>query len=118
MCTACGADLTEANWASETVETERASINMSHDHTGLKVSHDVARKTEHNTQKNLLRHRKLSLVVDLDQTIIHACVDPTIEKWQKDPNSPNHKVVQDIRSFWLDDATGGQTYYIKLRPGL
>ncbi|KAH8175203.1 NLI interacting factor-like phosphatase domain-containing protein [Sarocladium implicatum] len=118
MCTACGADLTEANWASETVETERASINMSHDHTGLKVSHDVARKTEHNTQKNLLRHRKLSLVVDLDQTIIHACVDPTIEKWQKDPSSPNHSVVQDIRSFWLDDATGGQTYYIKLRPGL
>ncbi|KAK0385516.1 hypothetical protein NLU13_6696 [Sarocladium strictum] len=118
MCTVCGADMTEANWASETVETERASINMSHDHTGLKVSQNVARKAEYNAQKTLLRQRKLSLVVDLDQTIIHACVDPTIEKWKNDPSSPNHAVVQDICSFWLDDATGGQTYYIKLRPGL
>lgn len=118
MCTVCGADMTEADWASETVETERASINMSHDHIGLKVSQNVARKAEHNAQKTLLRQRKLSLVVDLDQTIIHACVDPTIDKWKKDPTSPNHAVVQNIRSFWLDDATGGQTYYIKLRPGL
>jgi RNA polymerase II subunit A-like phosphatase len=118
MCTVCGADMTEANWASETSGTERANINMSHDHTGLKVSQNVARRAEHNAQKTLLRQRKLSLVVDLDQTIIHACVDPTIDKWKNDPSSPNHAVVQDIRSFWLDDATGGQTYYIKMRPGL
>ena len=37
----------------------------------------------------LLKNRKLILVVDLDQTVIHAAVDPTIEKWQSDPSNPD-----------------------------
>lgn len=118
MCSLCGADMTEANWAAEELDADRAKINMTHDQTGLMVSDQVAERAEYETQKSLIRSQKLSLVVDLDQTIIHACVDPTVEKWMSDPSSPNHAVVQDIKSFWLDDAGGGQTYYIKLRPGL
>ncbi|KGQ09416.1 RNA polymerase II subunit A C-terminal domain phosphatase [Beauveria bassiana D1-5] len=123
LCSLCGADMTETNWASEQRDSERAMINMTHDQTGLMVSENVAQKAEHDTQKRLLRHRKLSLVVDLDQTIIHACIEPTVGEWQRDPLNPNHSAVKDVRSFQLNDdgprgLASGCTYYIKLRPGL
>ena len=69
----------------------------------------------------MLKSKKLSLVVDLDQTIIHATVDPTVAEWQQDPNNPNHEAVKSVRAFQLvDDGPGarGCWYYIKLRPGL
>lgn len=123
LCSLCGADMTETNWASEERDTDRAMINMTHDQTGLMVSQSVARKAEHDAQKRLLRQRKMSLVVDLDQTIIHACIEPTIGEWQRDPSNPNHDAVKDVKSFQLNDdgprgLATGHTYYIKLRPGL
>ncbi|XP_044717689.1 NLI interacting factor-like phosphatase domain-containing protein [Hirsutella rhossiliensis] len=123
LCSLCGADMTEVNWASEEKDTDRAMINMTHDQTGLMVSESVAMKAEHDTQKRLLRQRKLSLVVDLDQTIIHACIEPTVGEWQRDPSNPNHDAVKDVKSFQLNDdgprgLASGCTYYIKLRPGL
>ena len=60
-------------------------------------------------------------MVDLDQTIIHATVDPTVAEWQKDPNNPNYEAIKDVKAFQLvDDGPGGRGtwYYIKLRPGL
>jgi RNA polymerase II subunit A-like phosphatase len=68
-----------------------------------------------------LKQRKLSLVVDLDQTIIHATVDPTVAEWQEDEENPNHRAVKDVKAFQLvDEGPGGRGcwYYIKLRPGL
>lgn len=123
LCSLCGADMTEINWASEERDMDRANINMTHDQTGLMVSESVATRTEHESQKRLLKNRKLSLVVDLDQTIIHACIDPTVGEWQSDPNNPNHDAVKDVQAFQLSDdgprgITSGCTYYIKLRPGL
>ncbi|KAM5341854.1 hypothetical protein ACJ41O_014885 [Fusarium nematophilum] len=123
LCSLCGADMTEINWAAETRDTDRAMINMTHDQTDLLVSKSVAMRAEHESQKRLLRQRKLSLVVDLDQTIIHACIEPTIGEWQRDPSNPNHKAVKDVKSFQLNDdgprgLASGCTYYIKLRPGL
>lgn len=123
LCSLCGADMTEINWATEERDTDRAMINMTHDQTGLMVSENVAKKAEHDTQKRLLRQRKLSLVVDLDQTIIHACIEPTVGEWQRDPTNPNHDAVKHVRAFQLNDdgprgLASGCTYYIKLRPGL
>ncbi|KAK2678009.1 FCP1 homology domain [Fusarium oxysporum f. sp. vasinfectum] len=123
LCSLCGADMTEINWASDNLDTDRAMINMSHDQTVLRVSESVATKAEHENQKRLLRQRKLSLVVDLDQTIIHACIEPTIGEWKNDPTNPNYEAVKDVRDFQLNDdgprgLTSGCTYYIKLRPGL
>jgi RNA polymerase II subunit A C-terminal domain phosphatase len=123
LCSLCGADMTEYNWAMEGREADRAMINMTHDQTGLMVSQSVAMKAEHDAQKRLLRQRKLSLVVDLDQTIIHACIDPTVGEWQSDPQNPNHGAVKDVRSFQLSDdgprgLASGCTYYVKMRPGL
>lgn len=60
-------------------------------------------------------------MVDLDQTIIHATVDPTVAEWQQDRNNPNHEAVRSVKAFQLvDDGPGarGCWYYIKLRPGL
>ncbi|KZL82419.1 fcp1-like phosphatase [Colletotrichum incanum] len=124
LCAICGKDMTEVNWASDQRDTQRATINMTHDQTGLMVSGDLAARAEHETQKRLLRQRKLSLVVDLDQTIIHACIEPTVGEWMEDPSNPNYEAVKDVKKFQLNDegprgmVTSGCWYYIKMRPGL
>jgi TFIIF-interacting CTD phosphatase-like protein len=46
----------------------------------------------------LLETRRLSLIVDLDQTIIHAAFDPTVGEWMKDENNANHPAT---RVSWL-----------------
>ncbi|KAI1848446.1 hypothetical protein JX266_005752 [Neoarthrinium moseri] len=123
LCTRCGKDMLESNWAAGTLDVERATIAMVHDNVALKVSPQEAAKKELELQERLLEARKLSLVVDLDQTVIHACVEPTIKDWQSDPNNPNYEAVKDVRSFELDDGPKQKdqpkcSYYIKLRPGL
>ena len=94
---------------------------MSHSNTALKVSQKEASRISEESKQRLLDSRKLSLVVDLDQTIIHATVDPTVAEWRKDPSNPNYDAVKDVRAFQLiDDGPGGHGcwYYIKLRPNL
>jgi RNA polymerase II subunit A-like phosphatase len=123
MCGMCGKDMTEMSWASASDDTDRAKINMIHDQTALRVSEEEASRAEEELQRRLLKNRKLSLVVDLDQTIIHACIEPTVGDWQDDPNSPNHEAVKDVAKFQLkDEGVRGLAsacwYYIKMRPGL
>ncbi|OTA89367.1 hypothetical protein M434DRAFT_52094, partial [Hypoxylon sp. CO27-5] len=122
LCAICGKDMKEATYASESLDTERATVAMVHDNVALTVSTDQAARAEMQLQRRLLKDRKLSLVVDLDQTIIHACIDPTVGEWQRDPSNPNYEAVKDVRSFQLDDgprgAASGCWYYIKMRPGL
>lgn len=94
---------------------------MAHDTPHLTISKEEATSVDEEAKRRLLSSRKLSLVVDLDQTIIHAAVDPTIAEWQKDKDNPNYEAVKDVRAFQLiDDGPGmrGCWYYIKLRPGL
>ena len=76
---------------------------------------------EEEAKRRLLNSKKLSLVVDLDLTIIHATVDPTVAEWQNDPNHVNHEAVKNVQTFQLvDDGPGSRQciYYVKLRPGL
>ena len=99
----------------------RATIHMAHDNAGLTVSQREAARLEDDAKRRLLSSRKLSLVVDLDQTIIHATVDPTVGEWMGDKNNANYEALSDVRTFQLmDDGPGmhGCWYYIKLRPGL
>ncbi len=94
---------------------------MIHDNVALTVSQDEATRAEDEAKRRLLSLKKLSLVVDLDQTVIQATVDPTVAEWQKDPDNPNHDAVKDVRAFQLtEEGPGGNGcwYYIKLRPGL
>ncbi|KAI9740807.1 MAG: Carboxy-terminal domain (CTD) phosphatase [Claussenomyces sp. TS43310] len=123
LCVVCGKDMNETSWASDSKDADRARINMIHDQTLLSVSQTEASRAEEQLQRRLLENRKLSLVVDLDQTIIHACIEPTIGEWQQDMNSPNHEAVKDVKKFQLADdgprgLASGCWYYIKMRPGL
>ena len=99
----------------------RAPIQMVHDNTALTVSEKEATRVEEDAKRRLLSKRKLSLVVDLDQTIIHATVDPTVGEWMQDKDNPNYKALSDVRPFQLIDEGPGMRgcwYYVKLRPGL
>ena len=121
LCTNCGKDMTTVQYNSTAKNTSRATVNTVHGHTQLLVSQAEASKADEEAKRRLLDSKKLSLVVDLDQTIIHATVDPTVAEWQKDPSNPNYDAVKGVRAFQLlDDGPGarGCWYYIKLRPGL
>ncbi|KAL8655322.1 MAG: hypothetical protein Q9210_000953 [Variospora velana] len=121
MCANCGQDMNELSYATEQVDASRATINMVHDKTSLVVSPFEAAKFEHEAKRRLLASKKLSLVVDLDQTVIQACVEPTVGEWKKDPDNPNYEAVKDVREFQLVEDTSGTRgcmYFIKLRPGL
>ena len=105
----------------EQLDSSRATINMVHNNVSLTISENEAARADDEAKRRLLGSKKLSLVVDLDQTIIQATVDPTVADWQKDEHNPNHDAVKDVREFLLkDDGPGnrGCWYYIKLRPGL
>ncbi|KAG6333899.1 hypothetical protein ID866_5184 [Astraeus odoratus] len=62
-------------------DASRASIQMTHSAFGPTVSLEEAQRIEKETAERLLKSRKLSLIVDLDQTIVHATVDPTVGDW-------------------------------------
>ena len=105
----------------EQLDSSRATINMVHNNVSLTISENEAARADDEAKRRLLASKKLSLVVDLDQTIIQATVDPTVADWQNDEHNPNHEAVKDVRAFLLkDDGPGnrGCWYYIKLRPGL
>ena len=42
----------------------------------------------------LLKERRLVLLCDLDQTLIHTDVDPTLNEWMNDPTNPNYPALQ------------------------
>jgi RNA polymerase II subunit A-like phosphatase len=109
------------DYATTQPAADRATISMVHGHTALKVSADEANRSSDATMRRLLATKKLSLVVDLDQTIIHAVCDPTVADWQKDESNPNHAAVKDVQSFELMDEGPSNrpcSYYIKMRQGL
>lgn len=133
LCAICGASLDGQDYTGWS-DTDRAPIAMTHDTSGLTVSRTEAERIENTTTKRLISERKLILVVDLDQTVIHAAVDPEIGEWMRDPESPNHEACKEVKTFVLREpaspaanASGRPrgseqgrncTYYVKLRPGL
>lgn len=121
QCLNCGKDTTWIEYNTTRKQSDRANVNMVHDNAMLKVSANVALQVENESKRRLVNAKKLSLVVDLDMTIIHATVDPTVAEWQQDPTNPNYESVKDVQSFKLKDgppATTETSYYIKMRPGL
>ncbi|BFZ59196.1 CTD phosphatase Fcp1 [Saitoella coloradoensis] len=114
LCAMCGKDVTGLDFTGNT-DSARATINMAHNTTGLTVSREEAARIEKAATSRLLEAKKLSLIVDLDLTVIQAAVDPTVGRWIADPTDPNHGLVKDVGVFQL--ASEPQTnYYIKERP--
>ena len=91
---------------------------MAHDTANLTVSLEEAARLEQQTTSRLRKEQKLSLIVDLDQTIIHATVDPTVGEWMFDETNPNYPVLRDVQRFKLLNEDGqeeGCWYYVKPR---
>ena len=83
LCALCGKDLTSSDYTGFS-DTSRANIRMTHDQGDLTVSLEEARRLEEQTTTRLRQEQKLSLIVDLDQTIVHATVDPTVGEWMRE----------------------------------
>lgn len=124
LCTMCGKEVDE----NDQVE---ASLAVSHTDTNLKVSRKEAEDMEHFLKERLRHSKKLVLVVDLDQTVIHCGVDPTIGEWKRDPSNPNYETLKDVQMFALEEEPivppmymGPRLperkcwYFVKVRPGL
>lgn len=65
----------------------------------------------------MLASRKLSLIVDLDQTIVHATVDPTVGEWLRDPRNPNYKALEGVKKFKLGQTGSSKAVQPSLRDG-
>ncbi|OBZ79019.1 RNA polymerase II subunit A C-terminal domain phosphatase [Grifola frondosa] len=142
LCCLCGKDMTNFDYMGFS-DTSRASIQMTHLANGPLVSLEEAQRIEQETAEHLYTSRKLSLIVDLDQTIVHATVDPTVQKPEtesdnatEDEVNPNWDALKDVKKFRLGPEALGQPhqrggkgkekiieqegcmYYIKPRPGL
>ncbi|KAM7345800.1 RNA polymerase II subunit A C-terminal domain phosphatase Fcp1 isoform 2-T2 [Cochliomyia hominivorax] len=100
MCADCGADLRQ----NENGNTSEASVPMVHTIPDLKVTQKLAQKLGHDDTRRLLQDRKLVLLVDLDQTVIHTTND----------NVPNN--IKGIYHFQLYGPTS-PWYHTRLRPG-
>jgi RNA polymerase II subunit A C-terminal domain phosphatase len=72
LCCECGADLQQVDMDKT---SEKASVPMIHSVPELKVSQELAKKLGRADTNRLLKDRKLALLVDLDQTLIHTTND-------------------------------------------
>jgi RNA polymerase II subunit A-like phosphatase len=100
MCAECGADLQQIDMA----KSKKASVPMIHSVPELKVSEELAKKLGRADTDRLLGDRKLALLVDLDQTIIHTTND----------NVPNN--LKDVYHFQLY-GPNSPWFHVRLRPG-
>ncbi|TCD66479.1 Carboxy-terminal domain (CTD) phosphatase [Steccherinum ochraceum] len=135
LCCICGKDMTDFDYTGFS-DASRASIQMTHSASGPTVSFEEAQRIERETAEHLLKSRKLSLIVDLDQTIVHATVDPTVGEWiaegeawearhanqngstsngtttppdGSDEVNPNWDALKDVKKFKLGPEALGQT---------
>ncbi|CAI4230291.1 unnamed protein product [Auanema sp. JU1783] len=77
LCATCGKDLREKDGrAGQRIESSEANVSMIHHVPELIVSSKLAKELGSQDQQNLLSTRKLVLLVDLDQTIIHTTNGP------------------------------------------
>lgn len=85
LCAECGVDLRiEGNGKDGGNMISQAVVPMIHSVPELKVCPELAEKIGKEDVKRLLRDRKLALLVDLDQTIVHTTNDNV---------PPNMKVI-------------------------
>lgn len=108
LCALCGTEVDQNQDSNATSN----HIDMTHDASGITVSKKEAERIQKEDEARLLKARKLSLIVDLDQTILHAAWEFHIAEWV-DKNKEKDSRAKDMSTFTLD----GSKYTIKLRPG-
>ncbi|XP_073953434.1 RNA polymerase II subunit A C-terminal domain phosphatase Fcp1 [Choristoneura fumiferana] len=101
MCAECGADLR----TDEVSKRDVAVVPMVHSVPELKVSEELAQKLGREDADRLLKDRKLVLLVDLDQTLVHTTND----------NVPPN--LKDVLHFFLrGPGSPGRWCHTRLRP--
>ncbi|XP_011638084.1 RNA polymerase II subunit A C-terminal domain phosphatase isoform X1 [Pogonomyrmex barbatus] len=105
LCAECGADLRvqETSKDGNAVGISQASVPMVHSIPELKVCPELAEKIGKEDEQRLLMDRKLVLLVDLDQTIVHTTND----------NIPPN--LKDVFHFQLY-GPNSPWYHTRLRP--
>ncbi|VDM59837.1 unnamed protein product [Angiostrongylus costaricensis] len=96
-------------------EDSTANVSMIHHVPELIVSDDLAKQIGSADLKNILASRKLVLLVDLDQTIIHTTNRP----FKVDPNVSDRALLETRIKYHGDIYTYkmfGTEYHTKLRP--
>ncbi|XP_072942509.1 RNA polymerase II subunit A C-terminal domain phosphatase isoform X1 [Epargyreus clarus] len=101
MCAECGADLR----TDETRNRDVAVVPMIHSVPELKVSEELAQKLGKEDAERLLKTRKLVLLVDLDQTLVHTTNDDI---------PPNLKGI--LHFFLRGPGNTGRWCHTRLRP--
>ncbi|CAH1640366.1 unnamed protein product [Spodoptera littoralis] len=101
MCAECGADLR----TDEVSNRDVAVVPMVHSVPELKVSEELAQKLGREDAERLLKDRKLVLLVDLDQTLVHTTNDNI---------PPNLKGV--LHFFLRSPGCPGRWCHTRLRP--
>lgn len=109
MCAECGADLRRLKESMApdkkgNKQVTSASVAMIHSVPELIVSEEQALELGRQDEQRLLKHRKLVLLVDLDQTLLHTTND----------NIPPN--LKDVHHFQLWH-NGWIWYHTKFRPG-
>jgi RNA polymerase II subunit A-like phosphatase len=103
LCGVCGKDMTDFDYTGWS-DASRASIQMTHDAFGPTVSFEEAQKLEKASAEHLLKSRKLSLIVDLDQTIVHATVDPTVGEWYNEGQAWEQQRMKKAAESGMNDS--------------
>ncbi|KAM3722094.1 RNA polymerase II subunit A C-terminal domain phosphatase [Dirofilaria immitis] len=102
MCASCGKDLrSKPGTSGDLAEASIANVSMIHHVPELIVSDELARKIGNRDRELLLKARKLVLLVDLDQTLIHTT---------------NHTFKLDKDTDVLHYKLKGTDFYTKIRP--
>lgn len=104
LCGDCGADLRQNENGGASNKASTASVPMIHSVPELKVTEKRALELGQADTDRLLQDRKLVLLVDLDQTLIHTTND----------NVPNN--LKAVYHFQLYGANS-PWYHTRLRPG-
>ncbi|KAH7930493.1 hypothetical protein BV22DRAFT_1028215 [Leucogyrophana mollusca] len=108
LCGLCGKDMTDYDYTGF-FDASRASIQMTHSAFGPTVSLEEAQRIEKETADHLLKSKKLSLIVDLDQTIVHATVDPTVGEWIAEGEAWEARHTKDASSTPKDGNSDGDS---------
>lgn len=66
---------------------------------------EEAQRIERETAEHLLKSRKLSLIVDLDQTIVHATVDPTVGEWITEGEAWEDRQIKKSSTMLKEDGS-------------
>ncbi|KAI3652261.1 hypothetical protein MP228_003564 [Amoeboaphelidium protococcarum] len=117
LCAVCGQEVRELDQLTSD-KSEYETFAMVPTHRDIKVTKNEAQKIERQIAQRLMEEKKLSLILDLDQTVLHASVNQRIgEVIHNDPTVQQWGVTKDVHSFTLPHDPRLR-YYVKLRPGL